>query len=115
MRNILVNSIFLVIAILVNYLLVILFLREYYLVYFVLLVMAIIILNIFTLFHKKLFLLSTVLFVLIFFSFENEVFEIYLYCNINNIYTDINSFITPVLIFLHLFIFFLGYNSKKYL
>jgi len=96
-----------------------LFLYEYYVAYFITIAIL-------TLFYVKSawfplvknFILS-LFFILIspfvFEYFDNEIFNIYLFFDLNHFYYFVGGEVAYILSLLHCFIFFLGYNRKKYL
>ena len=47
--------------------------------------------------------------------FDNEIFNIYLFFDWNHLYYFVGGEVAYILSLLHCFIFFLGYNRKKYL
>ena len=94
----------------INYLLIVLFLDSYYAAYFIILILLT-----FTFYTSKITLkrnfkyLSVVLILITSFGFiyfDNEVFDIYLYFNLDEIYSSIDSEVTYILILLHSLILF---------
>lgn len=96
-----------------------LFLYEYYVVYFITIVIL-------TLFYvKSAWLPSRKSFIFALFSilispflfeyFDDTIFEIALFFDLNHLYYFVGGEVAYVLSALHCFIFFLSYNGKKYL
>lgn len=103
---------------LINYLLLVLFLNEYYEVYFI--VLGIVAYGIYLQKQTFKYYFYTSLIVIIispflFEYFDNFIYDIYLYFNINEVYTFVGGEVSYILSFLHSFVFFLGYNRKKHL
>ncbi len=103
---------------LVNYILIVLFLQEYYLGYFF--ILSIIIYTIYNIqyissklnFYLSLFMMNITPFVLEY--FDNSIFYFYLFFDLEKYYIFISNELAYILSFLHSIIFFLGYNGKKY-
>ncbi len=96
---------------LVNYVLLILFSKEYYIVYFLILFFTTYMMK-----SKPTLVIPIILMSpFIFEYFDDFIFSLYLYVDMNAFYTFIGGDIIYLLSILHSFVFFLGYNRKKYL
>ena len=114
------KSIFFILASVVgHYFLLKLFLQEHYLFYFLGIVLYIyLILKSLFLTHQKnlyILLLSVFLFSLLFEFFDNEIFDLYLYTDMEKYYSFVGGEVGYILTLLHCIMIFLGYNRKKYL
>ncbi len=106
-----------IIFVLLHYLLMVLFLREYYLFYFFIL------LFIFYMESTKQYISSKGNFIVIMILFaltpflleyfDTSIYYMYLFLNLENFYTPIDTQVSYILSFLHSIVFFLAFNRKK--
>jgi len=105
--------------IILSYILLSLFLYEYYIGYFMLMAILLFLYmkSNWFLWIKDLLLALVLIFLspFLFEYFDHEIFETYLFFDLNYFYYFVGGEVTYILSLLHCFIFFLGYNRKKYL
>ena len=94
-----------------NYFLYIAFLQEHYLFYFILLFLTAYFIQL----DVKLSLVIIIICSFIFEYLDVYIFYSYLYLDINEFYIYVGGEVIYILSILHAFVFFLGYNRKKYL
>ena len=101
-----------------QYVLVVLFLEEFYSLYFFTLFTALFIYDRFSFENTtNLSLGISTLFVttLLVIFFDDELFDLYLYFDLEHFYIAVNGKVSYILTLLHSIVLFLGYNRKKYL
>lgn len=116
--NRLLGSIVVIFFIFINYLLIIFFLKTFYLLYFVTLILVAY--SIYAIkfrvaknsiiFYISLLCISTFLFD----YFDEDIFEIYLFLNLDEIYSYVGGVVSYILAILHSFILFWVIIGKRY-
>lgn len=95
----------------VNYILMILFIKEYYIFYF----LALFISTYFVKLNPYVTVIIIFISVFTFQYFDDSIYYLYLYFDVNELYTFVGGEVMYILSLLHVFVFFLGYNRRKYL